>query len=172
MLWLTRKIHLKWCEPKAVREYRESLKGKKHSLLVELLAVLFLVSFFTFFWWLGGLNPNNDGPLTLRQAIFASSVISVLLICVIPRVYIKIHVRCPSKISITDQEIMQTIADARKIWKYADIQSYSINSKTIDSQVFPVLSITTKKAKTFIIGIHSSVSLNELEKILSEKLGQ
>jgi len=77
----------------------------------------------------------------------------------------------PRKVKIRRDGIKIEGVIEAKLWKYKTLCDYHIESQTINDEVFKVLCITSLKGSERRFGIDPAISLDELEKILSEKLG-
>lgn len=126
-----------------------------------------MVAFFMLNWWLADLNPEKNPP-PFSKALAAAIGGTIVLVLFLGLAYRY----CPSTIMIQKDWIRRIRGNSFKDCKYKDIESYSIDWKTIDGSAFPVLSISPKKGKALAIGIASSVALDELKKILSERIKQ
>ncbi len=166
MGWLASRIRLKWREPKSVRRYFDRLKAKK-SYLHKGMAFIFTVGLGMLIWWRAVLNPEKNPP-PFRTALELSMCLAIMVVYLPALVYRYAR----STIMIHNDRIRRIRGNICRDCKYTNIETYSIDSKTIDGHVFPVLSVIPKKGKAFVIGIDSSISLEELEKILSERMSQ
>ena len=124
-----------------------------------------MVALFMLIWWLAVLNPEKDPP-PFGKALAMSIGGTIALVLFLALVYRY----TPSTIMIQQDWIRRIRGNSFRDFRYKDIESYSIELKTIDGYDFPILSLTTKKGKALSTGIAASVALDELEKILSEQM--
>ncbi len=79
----------------------------------------------------------------------------------------------PKKIEIREDGILTKTESIDKLWKYEKLCWYSIESEAIDKYMLKVLCLKPVKwrsGKELRFGISSEVSIEELNKILSDKI--
>jgi hypothetical protein len=159
------RILLKWQEPRLVRRHIDEYEAKKRHPFFKYFALVFYFVLLMVVWWLNTLKPNSKA-VTFPVACVLTLGLAVFCVYIVPLIY-RI---AQSKILISENSIRWIRANAWRDWKYKEIEGYTIDSVTINDKSFPVLVLIIKKGKTSMLGIDPSVSLDKLDKILSENV--
>ncbi len=163
MGWLFPKTYLKWTEPKLERRTRDALEKAAMPYWLRPTLLLLLSGLLLLNWLLATLNPQNN-PLPFMQALFIALIGGVFFVYGFPLIL----ELCPSYIRVTETCIHRVIGNHARVWKYSEIQVCRIVSEGTDGGI-NILEITTHKGKTSILGIAATVSLDELEREVSER---
>lgn len=154
---------LRWREPKFARQTRHSLEEASLPRWLRPTMVLVVVALILSHWILATLNPQKNPP-PLMLALPLSFVGGVLLIYVLPALA---HL-FPSEIRITDVAILIHDGGHTRRLDYPRLHRCRIVSEGI-KETISVLEITTSRSNTFIVGIDPAVSLDELQRVLTER---
>lgn len=163
MGWLLPKALLKWREPKFARQTRHSLEAASLPRWLRPSMVLLVAAVNMGNWLLSTLNPQKN-PLPLMFALPLSFVGGFLLVYVLPALA---HL-FPSEIRITDVAILIHDGGHTRRLDYPRIHGCRIISEGTKEGI-SVLEITTTRPNTFIVGIGPAVSVDELQRVLTER---
>jgi len=158
---------LKWQEPRVVRRHIDEYEAKKRHPAIYFIGLASIFALVMFSWWLNTLKPDSKA-VTFPVACLLSLGLAVFCVYLTPLIN---HFAQP-KILILENSIRWIRGNSWKDLKYENLEGYAVNSIIINEKDFPVIVLITKKGKTSILGIDQSVSLEQLNKILTVKIGQ
>ncbi len=158
-LWSDKTL-ISWTEPKLARETREALVREDSSRLVEILAAIGVGLLFLLKLGLR-LGKKNNWPIIL----IVVGVVALGFLYLRPR----LRALYPSVIQLTDKAITQTVANRGTKWKMCDLASFQlIISEDNDAPV--LLALEPKTGTRVILGVDAGVDLDELQRLLSDRI--
>ena len=162
---VTPEAYLTWEEPK---EYRRAVVNKKLSPRRRLIYALVL-AFLFFAMCVAKILEQGDKAPPLWTAFLGFVVVFLGF-------YTSVQMDFQSKTVAIKENGVQTGAKGRGVLlKYKEICEYRIESELINEEVFDVLCIKLvkrRRSRELRFGIPSEVCVEELDKILSERLGK
>lgn len=156
--------HLKWREPSSVRRTREATERQSVSHLRRLIHCLIIAGLILVPWCVARLNPAKNNAASFPLALLAATCCIVFYIYCVPWLYR----HCPSEIRVTDQGISRLNGNRLRVWKYANLEDCSLAAGQIGDEAITVLTVTSSRGRTTVLGIDESISLDELIRVLSQ----
>lgn len=163
MGWLLPKTLLKWREPKFARQTRHSLEEASTPRWLRPSIALLWAGLIMSKWLQAALNPQKNPP-PLMVALTLAVVGSGLMVYVLPAIGRLGY----SEIRITDVAILISDGGHTRRLDYSRIHGCRIASEETKEGI-SVLEITTSRSNTTIVGVDSAVSLDDLQRVLTER---
>lgn len=138
------------------------MEERKRSPLIRPLVVLLSFGMLMLLWFLATRNPEKNPPPAWAAILTAvgGAIVFAYVLPLIVRL-------APSEVRLAEQGIFRIMGTHAKFWAYRDIERIEIASREMGGECISVLAVSTGGGRTAMIGIAPSVSLDELEALLS-----